>query len=373
MMAVTHTAFSLTFTSLALGTANPVALLIAAVASQFPDIDTSKSTIGRFFLPISRFIEQRLPHRSITHSFLVTGIFTLATYPITFVAKPLYWQALVLGYFFGWFADVFTKSGVAAFYPSKARLVIPGNPRLRLATGSNAEWFVLFILIAFAILSIQINSAGGIVRSFNQILGLPSGAIEAVNQDSSRYLLTAQIKGRNAITQEPIEKAYEIIQPLNQNDLLVKDELGTTYRVGNSQECQIVASKMKIERVAPITTKVTNLFLDDEDLYEKIAALLQVESSDFEESNLNSPQNWGVRGAKSTQTRTYLSGTLTIFDADDLILPTHIDRYDTITLQPGSDIAYARLIAASPGEVLRLLGDYYASGNLVVRIVKKKV
>ena len=346
MMATTHTAFSLTLTSLALGTANPVALLIAAVASQFPDLDTSKSTIGRIFFPISHFIEKRLPHRSITHSFLATGIFTLVTYPITFVAKPLYWQALVLGYFFGWFADVFTKSGVAAFYPSKARLVIPGNPRLRLATGSSAEWFVLFILVAIAILSIHINSAGGIVRSFNQALGLPSGAIETVNQDASRYLLKAHIKGRNAITQEPINKSYSIIQPLNQNDLLVKDELGTTYRVGNSQESQIVAVIMKIERVAPITTTVTNIFLDDEDLYEKIAAL--------------------------PQERTYLSGTLTIFDADGLIIPTHIDRYDTITLQPGSDIAYARLIAASPQDVVRLLGDYYGSGNLVVRIVEKK-
>lgn len=324
---------------MALGTANPVALIIAAVASQIPDLDTSKSTIGRIFFPISHFIEKRLPHRSITHSFLATGIFILATYPITLFTQPLYWQALVLGYFFGWFADVFTKSGVAAFYPSPARLVIPGNPRMRLATGSSAEWFVLFILVIFAILSIQINSAGGIVRNFNQALGLPSGAIETVNQDASRYLLKAHIKGRNAITQEPIEKAYEIIQPLNQNDLLVKDELGITYRVGNSQESQIIASQMKIERVAPITTTVTNIFLDDEDLYEKIAVL---------------PQD-----------RTYLSGTLTIFDADGLIIPTHIDRYDTITLQPGSDIAYARLIAASPRDVLRLLGDYYASGNLV--------
>ena len=346
MMATTHTAFSLTLTSLALGTANPVALLIAAVASQFPDVDTSKSTVGRFLLPISRFIEKRLPHRSITHSFLATGIFTLATYPIIFVTKPLCWQALVLGYFFGWFADVFTKSGVAAFYPSKARLVIPANPRLRLSTGSSAEWFVLFILIVFALISIQINSAGGIVRSFNQALGLPSGAIETVNQDASRYLLKAHIKGRNAITTEPVEKAYEIVQPLNQNDLLVKDELGTTYRVGNSQESQIVAVVMKIERVAPITTTVTNIFLNDEDLYEKIAAL-PIE-------------------------RTYLSGTLTIFDADGLIIPTHIDRYDTITLQPGNDIAIARLIAASPQDVLRLLGDMDASGNLVVRIVTFK-
>jgi inner membrane protein len=151
MMATTHTAFSLTLTSLALGTANPVALIVAAVASQLPDLDTSKSTVGRIFFPISHFIEKRLPHRSITHSFLATGIFTLATYPLTFVAKPLYWQALVLGYFFGWFADVFTKSGVAAFYPGKARLVIPANPRLRLSTGSSTEWFVLFILVIFAI------------------------------------------------------------------------------------------------------------------------------------------------------------------------------------------------------------------------------
>jgi inner membrane protein len=96
---------------------------------------------------------------------------------------------------------------------------------------------------------------------------------------------------------------------------------------------------MKIERVAAITTTVTNLFFDDE----KIAAL--------------------------PQERTYLRGTLTIFDTDGLIIPSHIDRYDTITLQPGSDITYVRLIAASPQEVVKLLGDYYASGNLVVRIV----
>ncbi|MGL4882849.1 MAG: hypothetical protein ACRC8K_17585 [Waterburya sp.] len=55
-----------------------------------------------------------------------------------------------------------------------------------------------------------------------------------------------------------------------------------------------------------------------------------------------------------------------------LIISTHIDRYDTITLQPASDLAYARLIAASPGEVVRLLGGMDASGSLVVRILEIK-
>ena len=78
-----------------------------------------------------------------------------------------------------------------------------------------------------------------------------------------------------------------------------------------------------------ITTTVTNIFLDDGDLYEKNAVL---------------PRAW-----------TYFSGTLTISDAYGLIIPNHIDRHETITSQPGSDIAYERLIAASPQEVLRLL------------------
>jgi inner membrane protein len=353
MMYKTHMALAVAATSLILGTADPIVLSLSAVSCQLPDVDTTKSYSGRILFPLSSYLEKRFVHRSITHSFLALAVFAIAIFPVTFLGYQ-YYLGMVSGYFWGFFGDVFTKSGVALFYPSKVRAICPANPRLRLATGSSAEWFVLFILVIFAILSIQINSAGGIVRNFNQALGLPSGAIETVNQEASRYLLKAQIKGRNAITQEPIERAYEIIQPLNQNDLLVKDELGTTYRVGNSQECQIIASQMKIERVAPITTTVTNLFFDEEEIY---TALVEKEEE--------------LRTTNS-EFQTYLSGTLTIFDTDGLIIPSHIDRYDTITLQPGSDIAYVRLIASSPIDVLRLLGDYYASGNLVVRVIKIK-
>ena len=281
MMSLTHIAFSTALTSLVLGTANPEVLGTAALASLLPDIDTSKSFIGRLFFPLSRWLESRTVHRGITHSFFATGILTLVTYPIAALGYSHVWHGLVLGYFFGWFADTFTKSGVEAFYPSRGRLIIPRNPRLRLGTRSNAEWFLLMVLCAIAILSININSAGGIVRGFNQALGLPSGAIETVNEDASRYLLVAHVKGRNAITEQPVDAEYEVIEPLTSNDLLVKDSKGIAYRVGQSQECQIVASQLRIER----------------------------------------------KGA----------------------------------------IAYVRLVSASPQEVMTLLGNYSASGNLIVR------
>lgn len=346
MMSTTHMAFSVAATSLALGTANPIPLCVAAIASQLPDIDTSKSTSGRFLLPISRWLEKRHPHRTLTHSFLASGIFTIVTYPIVLFWGAEVWQALVLGYFAGWFADVFTKSGVAAFYPSKARLVIPGNPRIRLSTGSSAEWFVLFLLVAIATVAINLNSTGGILRGFNQALGIPAGAIEIVNQEAGSYLLTAHIKGRNALTQQPIEGDYEVVQPLTQTDLLVKDAQGTMYRAGRTQDCQIITNQIQIERGSAISTTAKNLTLDDEELYTVMSGL---------------PQN-----------RTYLSGTLTILDAEDLNLPTYLDRFDTITIQPGSGVTFARLKSATPAEVAQKLGEYSVSGTLIVRTVNVK-
>ncbi|MGH2413351.1 MAG: metal-dependent hydrolase, partial [Microcystaceae cyanobacterium] len=61
-------------TSLILGTANPIALGLAILGSQLPDLDTSTSTIGQIFFPISHWIEDRFPHRSITHSLLAIAL-----------------------------------------------------------------------------------------------------------------------------------------------------------------------------------------------------------------------------------------------------------------------------------------------------------
>ena len=83
MMAITHaarreadlfeiavSAASLTF---GLGTNNPVALGLALLGSQLPDLDTTTSTIGQICFPLSNWLEDNFPHRSITHSLLATA------------------------------------------------------------------------------------------------------------------------------------------------------------------------------------------------------------------------------------------------------------------------------------------------------------
>jgi inner membrane protein len=73
MMSVTHCTIAAAGTSLILGTASPLPLGLAIVGSQLPDLDTTTSTIGKICFPISSWIEDRFPHRSVTHCLLATA------------------------------------------------------------------------------------------------------------------------------------------------------------------------------------------------------------------------------------------------------------------------------------------------------------
>jgi inner membrane protein len=343
MMSVTHCALAVTATSLIMGTADPLVLVMAALASQLPDVDTSKSVPGRVLFPFSRFLEKRFPHRSVTHSFMATAMIGVIALPVSLVGIPFY-LALLSGYFWGWFGDVFTKSGVCAFYPSQVRAVCPGNPRMRLATNSPMEWFLLVLLVLLAIGSINLNSSGGILRGFNQMLGFPEGAVEITNNEGHQYLLTAQIQGRNRTTSQPVVGAYEIIKSLTRSDLLVRDSTGLLYRVGSTQDCQIQANQIRVSRGPRIRATVQQFTLQETTV-----------------DSLNFPKT----------SRTFITGTLTIPDAEDLVVPDYADRFNPIRVQPlQGGAAIVRMEAASPQEVLRLLGEFEGTGSVLVRQVE---
>ncbi|ERN41341.1 putative membrane-bound metal-dependent hydrolase [Rubidibacter lacunae KORDI 51-2] len=343
MMTATHMAFSVTFTSLALGTASPGVLGVAAIASLVPDIDTTRSLIGRVLFPIARLLERRFPHRSLTHSFLGTGIVTLVTCPTLAIIPAAYWHAWILGYFLGWAADMLTKSGVAAGYPSSARWIFPRNPRLRLQTGSGAEYCVLFLLTVVAIASIALNSGGGILASFNRVMGLPSGAVQEFAAEGNHYLMFAKLQGRSTVTQQPVEGLFEVVQVLTQSELLVRDRVGF-YQVWRSQQSQIYVNRISLVRGQPIEEAIARLSWREQLGKVAIAELSRLPA------------------------RTYLSGTVVV-DTGELLLVDNPEQFPTITLQPGSGTYLARLRAATPAQVAAALGDYYLTGDVIARSV----
>lgn len=340
MMSITHCCLAVTGASIILNTANPIILLSAAICSQLPDIDTSKSVPGRILFPISRLLEQRFPHRSITHSFIATFVVAAMTIPLLWFNLNI-WLATILGYFFGWFGDVFTKTGVCAFYPSQVRAICPGNPRLRLSSNSPAEYAILAILVVAACISINAASSGGLVRGFSQTLGLPEGAIEIINQDISSYLMNAHVEGRNRISETSVNSNFEVVEALTQSDFLGKAD-GKMYRIGSSQACQIYATRVQIKRSHPIRVKLNQF---------------QLEETSIDQIDL-------PKGDRS-----YISGSV-VLESDDIVVPTFQDRFNTISLQYLKDRIQINANAASPAELERAMGDYDGTGSLIVRTIE---
>lgn len=80
MMAITHGAIASAGVSLLLTTGDPLVLGLAVAGSQLPDLDTTTSTIGKILFPIASWIEDKYPHRTITHSLLATATIALLSW-----------------------------------------------------------------------------------------------------------------------------------------------------------------------------------------------------------------------------------------------------------------------------------------------------
>ncbi len=80
--------------------ASPWYIATTIIASVLPDIDHTRSIIGKIFLPFSRFINRRFGHRTITHSLLVLLISSLlmAYLEITFFHSSQFTKVYFLGF-----------------------------------------------------------------------------------------------------------------------------------------------------------------------------------------------------------------------------------------------------------------------------------
>ncbi|UCZ53620.1 metal-dependent hydrolase [Bacillus shivajii] len=123
-------------------TALPTSVLVGvAVGSVLPDIDETKSYIGRRTGPISRFVKMLFGHRGITHSGLVIAfaIFGAMNTDIDFLF------GLSLGVIFHIVGDFFSKGGVPLLLPlTKDRFKFP-----LYRTGKTSEFVIFCGSVAF--------------------------------------------------------------------------------------------------------------------------------------------------------------------------------------------------------------------------------
>jgi inner membrane protein len=236
MLGISHLLISGTASSLLLQTADPVLIAVGAIGGLLPDVDVSTSPAGKVFPWISGYFQETMPHRSMTHSIVASAVIAIASYG-TAIFIPQFIpiaSALTIGYTFGWFADCFTRGGVEMFWPSSVRCVCPGNRNLRLKTGSNAEYFVLCILVAIALSAFSINSKGGILTQFNRLIASTSGVQGVYNSSGSTHKIVANIKGVRAGDRSKVDGQFQIIQPNGTGFIVLEPNTNKLYKAATA-------------------------------------------------------------------------------------------------------------------------------------------
>ncbi len=265
--AVNHLLISAAATSLILGTASPAIIAVGAIAGLFPDIDISSSPVGKVLPWISSFFEKNMPHRSCTHSLLASVIVGSCAYGVNYLTGdrfPNLASAITIGYFFGWFADMFTRSGVEMFFPSRVRWVCPGNRNLRLRTGSNTEYFILVLLTVVALLIFNLNNSGGLLTQFNRLIGGTSGVEQIYNESGSNHLIIAHIEGVRLMDRSRIDGDFLVIQS-DGKGFIVRSKSGEIYKVGSDPDCQILSDRITADKSQAAVTTIETIFLEDEE------------------------------------------------------------------------------------------------------------
>lgn len=299
MMTLSHLAISALATAGILGTADPVIIGMGAVFGTIPDVDITKSPAGRIFFPLSQYLEQRFPHRSFTHSILASSIMAAFCYGWSLVdlLPWLYAHAIVIGFTFGYLADLITKSGVQLFYPSRIRCVLPGNRNLRLSTGSNVEYGILVFVLVLLVLVLNMNSHGGASFTINQFLATPRGVQELLNDRGRSNQIIATIEGVMNADRSRVNGKFIVLEQRGVGSFLVTpiEDLSKVYQVSNRPDgSQIFAQKITGSLGNKLDFQYRRVFFDDEELTPKL--------------------NWIAK----EKAQTYLSGSIAIEDGDEL-------------------------------------------------------
>ncbi len=271
-MSITHSLIAAAGVSLILSTADPMALGLAVLGSQLPDLDTTTSTIGKIFFPLSSFIEDRFPHRSITHSLLATAFIAAIALPLGhfLLGDMTTALALPLGHLLACFSDCFTKQGVQLFWPEPAWAISLSNPNRRIRTGSTAEYWVLVVAATALVLGLWLATGGGAVQKVSQQLGLKDGILAVYNQNAATHHVYADIKGVRASDRSPANGRYFILGTSG-SEFVVTDGKGI-YKTNE----QIITSKLTTSVGEAATTQVRTISFNDEDA---ITPLVQLQAA----------------------------------------------------------------------------------------------
>src|SRR5262245_6805562 len=242
MRAPTHATFGLVFT-IAAGTVLGLALTPAVVGwvllgALLPDIDTPTSLAGRGCRPLAGWLERRVGHRTLTHSFLGLALVALPALSLAWI-DPHWLLAFVLGYLSHLLVDAANPPGVPLLYPSPVRAVFPGRESLRPTEGSRGEAIVCTAFVLGLVVLWPLHQIG-FTRSLHILTRTTAGAIADFRRWEGTREVWADLDGHFRLSQRRLHRRVRILGIENVSTLIVLDP-GTNriHTVGPSETANL--------------------------------------------------------------------------------------------------------------------------------------
>jgi len=151
---------------------SPEYIVACAVFSVLPDIDTTKSAIGKICYPVAWVLYRKFGHRTITHSFLFLffiwalfyALFRFEVIPNTDLVKIAVFSTI--GHFV---FDMITVSAIPLLYPFyKNRCVVPANPNYRFKSGDWRSEMIVIGICGLLVFTMQPLFANGFWTTYNR-------------------------------------------------------------------------------------------------------------------------------------------------------------------------------------------------------------
>lgn len=197
--------------------------LIAAASALLPDLDKRDGMVGRWLPWISSPIEYWVGHRTATHSLLATVVVALLVWPL----PEEFRIALIAGFASHPIADMMTPAGVAWFWPSRVRCVLPGNEKYRMAPMSLGElWFVIVITVFTIPVAAVAQHGAGPLGTVRDMLGWFTDARTHYDAHKSEADWWLDVAGQDNRAFRPIQGKYRVIGPWQNGGLILETPAG---------------------------------------------------------------------------------------------------------------------------------------------------
>ena len=208
-------------------------IFCALLGSVLPDIDHPTSTIGRLVPWISKPIERRFGHRSITHSALGTVVaaivfLLIVSISITVMQKGVLGfipdilrltAAFTLGYVSHIVLDMLTPRGVELLWPNPNRHVL-FKDKLQVETASKGELPVAALGLVLLVLAFPLSQYGP-MTAFRWMLATPEAAIQEFKSTTTRTFV--EFDGIWTATKTPIHATAEVLDVHNKRLVIALD------------------------------------------------------------------------------------------------------------------------------------------------------